>query len=109
MKNVQVIDGAENCTYPIYSFTDDEFKTIFPGEGQDIEFIKDVSKRIGEKAMIQTLKGPWSRGEMNKEEVQGIHGTLFYQLEEKKKYYPTKKEIEMVTHTGKPYYRVVPK
>jgi len=33
---------------------------------------------------------------VNKGEAQGIHGTLFYQLLHKKRYYPTKKESEMV-------------
>ena len=28
MKNVQVIDGADNCTYSIYAFTDKEFSKI---------------------------------------------------------------------------------
>ena len=38
MKNIQVIDGANNCSYDIFAVTDDEFKILFPDPGQDIEF-----------------------------------------------------------------------
>jgi len=39
-KNIQVIDGAINCHYPIYSIEEEYFNLIFPN-GQDIEFIED--------------------------------------------------------------------
>jgi hypothetical protein len=39
-KNIQVIDGAINCHYPIYSIEEEYFNLIFPN-GQDIEFIDD--------------------------------------------------------------------
>ena len=42
MKNIQVIDGAENCTYDIYSINDKDFKIIFPGKTQDVEFADDL-------------------------------------------------------------------
>ncbi len=32
-KNIQVIDGAVNCTYPIYSVTEEEFRVLFPENG----------------------------------------------------------------------------
>ena len=32
--NVQIIDGATNCTYSIYAFTDEQFALLFPEEGQ---------------------------------------------------------------------------
>ena len=35
VKNIQVIDGAVNCVYDIYSATDEEFSLIFPS-GTDI-------------------------------------------------------------------------
>jgi hypothetical protein len=38
MKNVQVIDGAENCTLPIYAGGDDDFALLFPRLKQNIEF-----------------------------------------------------------------------
>ena len=94
MKNVQVIDGAVNCTYPIYAFTDDEFLLIFPAPGQDIEFIDDARKRLGLEKTGETLKGVWKRL-VKKPDVVGIHGTLFYELEEKKEYYPSKSEKDV--------------
>jgi hypothetical protein len=29
MKNIQIIDGADNCAYDIYQITDEDFKIIF--------------------------------------------------------------------------------
>jgi hypothetical protein len=40
MKNIQVIDGAENCVYDIFAATDEEFSLIFP-RGQDVAFIDE--------------------------------------------------------------------
>ena len=40
MKNIQVIDEAINARYAIYAVTDDELAFLFPGDGQDIEFIQ---------------------------------------------------------------------
>ena len=45
MKNVQIIDGADNCTFSIYQFTDEEFDLVFLVAGQDLEFIDDVLGR----------------------------------------------------------------
>jgi hypothetical protein len=95
MKNVQVIDGANNCTYSIFVLTDEEFKIIFPADGQDIEFIEDVVTRIGDKRTAEILDPVWKRL-VKKPDVRGIHGTLFYQLTNKKKYYPAKKDSEMI-------------
>lgn len=94
MRNIQVIDGANNCTYSIYSVTDEEFKFIFPEDGQDIEFIEDLVDRSGEEEIEEMLTPVWDR-KLDKAMAHGIHGTLFYQLIWKKKYYPTKKEKEM--------------
>lgn len=96
MKNVQVIDGADNCTYSIFQFSERQFAAIFPAKGQDIEFIEDVTKRIGDKELGKLLKSAWSRI-LDKKKARGIHGTLFYELAHKKKYYPTKIDAEMVT------------
>jgi hypothetical protein len=53
MKNIQVINGANNCSYDIFAVTDDEFKILFPdpGPGQDIEFIEDAIARVGENKL----------------------------------------------------------
>ena len=95
MKNVQIIDGADNCTYSIFQFTDAEFGLVFPASGQNIEFIEDVVERLGDARVGQLLSPVWKRM-VPKSDANGIHGTLFYQLEFKKIYYPTKKEEEMI-------------
>jgi hypothetical protein len=41
MKNIQVIDGASNSVYDIFSATEEEFSLIFP-IGQDVAFIDEV-------------------------------------------------------------------
>lgn len=92
MKNIQVIDAAVNCVYDIFAATDEEFALIFP-EGQDIAFIDEVCDREDGESLKQAFKNIWSR-RVPKVEVQGIHGLLFYQLDEKKVYYPTRKDEE---------------
>jgi hypothetical protein len=57
MKNVQVIDGAVNCTYHIFAFTDEQFALIFPEEGQDIEFIEDVGRRLSSEQLERAFSG----------------------------------------------------
>jgi hypothetical protein len=94
MKNIQVIDGADNCTYSIYSVTDEEFLALFPHPGQDIEFIEDAIERVGDEKLGFMMRPVWGRA-VAKSDVRGIQGTLFYGLHWKKKYYPTKKEAEM--------------
>jgi hypothetical protein len=94
MKNIQVIDGADNCTYDVYAATDEEFAEIFLGES-DIEFIEDFLSRAGEERVLLVTHELWKRP-VDKKSVVGIHGTLFYQLEKKKIYYPTKRESEMI-------------
>jgi hypothetical protein len=96
MKNVQIIDGADNCTYSIYEFTDEEFSVVFPEPGQDIEFIEDAIARVGNNELGRVLGPVWKRP-IKKTDVAGIHGTLFYELLNKKKYYPSKKDKEMIT------------
>jgi hypothetical protein len=94
MKNVQVIDRADNCEYSIFAATNKEFEAIFP-DAQDIEFVEDFIERVGDSVAGEITEAMWKRP-VNKKTAQGIHGTLFYQLIEKKRYYPTKKESEMV-------------
>jgi hypothetical protein len=93
MKNIQVIDGAMNATFSIFQATDEEFEAIFPN-GHDIEFIEDFISRAGEKQASAVLSPLWNRPIL-KRDIQGLHGTLFYQFEERKQYYPvTKREID---------------
>lgn len=90
MKNIQVIDGAANCVYPIYSTKERDFLLIFP-DGHDIEFIDDFVGRVGPRRARAILERLW-RVRLKKADVNGIHGTLFYELEFKKKYYPNRME-----------------
>lgn len=95
MKNVQVIDGADNCTYDVFSISDDDFVMLFPIEGQDVEFADEFFSRAGLVAKEVWLR-LW-RVRANKKILNGIHGTVFCGLELKKRFYPTKREDEMVT------------
>ena len=94
MKNIQIIDAANNCSYSLFAATDEEFAAIFTN-GTDIEFAEDFFERVGEEAGIRITSALWDRP-VDKRKVQGIHGTLFYQLLHKKRYYPTKREAEMI-------------
>ncbi|RHZ35668.1 hypothetical protein [endosymbiont GvMRE of Glomus versiforme] len=113
LKNIQVIDGAINCHYPIYSIEEEYFNLIFPN-GQDIEFIEDFSKRIKKtekkeerKRWDKVFEEMW-KNRVDKKLVNGIHGTLFYDADWhrtmylKKKFYPDKKEVNIIIHSYNP-------
>ena len=94
MKNIQIIDGADNATYNIFQATDEEFAQIFPDSGQDLEVVEDYVARVGDDLAHQTLTRLWERP-VYKQNIQGIHGTLFYDYKEKTKYIPkSKREID---------------
>lgn len=96
MKNVQIIDAAENATFSIFQATDEEFARIFP-RGRDLEFAEDFFKRVGSKIARQTLEPMWVRP-IRKSDALGVHGTLFYNWIDRKKNYPrSKREIDMPT------------
>ena len=91
MKNIQVIDGAINASYSIFAATDEEFAAIFHRKGQDIEFSEDFFRRAKAEKATAIMNRIWER-RVDKKEVVGIHGTLFYGLPEKKKFYERKRE-----------------
>ncbi len=97
MKNIQVIDGATNCAYDVYATTEEEFLRIFPESGQDIQFIEDIRDN---EEIKQILDRMW-KNRLNKPEISGIHGTLFYELTEKKQFYPNKKESDLTAGLGR--------
>lgn len=98
MKHIQVIDGAVNCVYDVFAATTEEFEAIFPA-GQDVAFI-DVVYAKGDSAKLDAIFNRiWAR-RVQKAEMNGLHGTLFYELEEKKAYYPTRKDSEAVNPDG---------
>jgi hypothetical protein len=92
MKNVLVIDGAKNCTHDIFEFKEEQFAIVF-ATGTDVAFIDDVEKNNSPDVVKAAFMGVWDR-RIPKAKVQGIHGTLFYELEYKKAYYPTRKDEE---------------
>jgi len=91
VKNIQVIDDAINAAYSIFAATDEEFLAIFPRKGQDIEFAEDFFRRARTQKATEIMTRIWERP-VNKKEVVGIHGTLFYGLSGKKKFYENKRE-----------------
>lgn len=94
MKNIQVIDGANNCTYDVFAMKDDEFNILFPAPGQDIEFIEDAIDRVGDEELGAVMRNVWKR-RVKKADINGIHGTVFYELLWKKKYYPNKRDDDI--------------
>jgi hypothetical protein len=98
MKNIQIIDGAKNCVYDIFSATDAEFKMLFP-DGTDIAFIDDIYANGNRKELDLTFNNIWLR-RVRKREIQGLHGTIFYELDEKKAYYPSRRDEEAVNPSG---------
>ena len=94
MKNIQVIDGAVNASFSIFQIDDSGFAEIFPGDGQDIELIEDYIERAGEARASEVLSTMWGHP-IHKRDANGIHGTLYYDYQQKRKSLPTtKREID---------------
>lgn len=93
MKNIQIIDGADNATFSIFQATDEEFATIFP-DGRDVELVEDLIERIGEEAAGSVLTPLWDRPILKRDAL-GIHGTIFYDNERRRKHIPpSKREVD---------------
>jgi hypothetical protein len=91
MKNIQIIDGAQNCTFSLFQATDEEFVLLFPEHQQDIQYAEDLASAEHQDEVRAALDRIWQRP-IRKQDVRGIHGTLFYQLERYKKWYREKRE-----------------
>ena len=98
MKNIQVVDGAENCVYDIFQASETEFALVFPN-GTDVAFIDEVYKSGNRVELDRAFEAIWKR-RVPKTHANGIHGLLFYELEKKKAYYPTRKDEEAVNPNG---------
>lgn len=94
MKNIQVIDGAENCSFSICLVDDKDFTAIFPARGQDIEFAEDLAKRLGSKRAGELISRSTTR-RIRKKGAVGIHGTLFFQMANRRKYFPNKRDDDI--------------
>lgn len=98
MKNIQVIDGAENCVYDIFMATEDEFGLIFPGS-TDIAFIDEVYAREDSVQLDKAFEEIWKR-RIRKQDANGIHGIIFYELPEKMVYYASRIDEEASNPDG---------
>lgn len=93
MKNIQIIDGAANATFSLFQATDEEFDAIFPN-GRDMELAEDLVDRLGEKEAGRVLTPIWDRPVM-KCDAMGIHGTLFYDNDDRRDHIPeSKREVD---------------
>ncbi len=77
LKNVQVIDWADNATFSVFRATDDEFDYLFPEPGQDIEFAEDFASRHHKDHVAAILNNLWLHP-IHKRQVNGIDGTLIF-------------------------------
>ncbi len=89
MKNIQIIDGADNATYSVFQATEAEFDAIFPN-GRDIELVEDLIDRLGEEIAGAVLTPIWTRPILKRDAL-GIHGTLFYDNDRRRNHIPTSK------------------
>jgi hypothetical protein len=89
MKNIQIIDGAKNCTFSIFEATDEDFAILFPEQGQEIQFSEDLAH--DQEDVASALRRLWEHP-IRKRDAHGIHGTLFYGLEHRKSCYREKRE-----------------
>lgn len=93
MRTVMVIDGADNCAYDCFLASEELFGRLFPGAGQDVEFIEDVLAREGE-ALNGALAAMWRRP-VRRTDLRGIDGLLFYGLLHRKRFYPNKRDSDL--------------
>lgn len=98
MKNIQVIDGAVNSVYDIFQATDEEFSLIYP-PGEDVAFIDEVYERGPGVELSAAFERIWTR-RIPKRDAMGIHGLLFFELDVKMKYYPTRRDEEAINPDG---------
>jgi hypothetical protein len=84
--------------YDIFSATDEEFDLIFPA-GQDVAFIDEIYQSGRADALDEAFTQIWRR-RIRKIDVSGIHGVIFYELAEKKIYYPTRRDEEAINPDG---------
>jgi hypothetical protein len=98
MKNIQIIDGAENTVYDIFAAPEGVFDLVFPA-GTDIAFIEEIGQRPDAERVFEALGTIWSN-RVPKSQAMGIHGILFYELLNKRQYYPTLRDEEAINPDG---------
>lgn len=94
MKNIQIIDGAENATFSLFQATEDEFAELFV-DGTDMDLIEDVIRRLGDDRAGEILNAIWERPVL-KRNANGLHGTLFYDWTARRHHLPaTRREVDL--------------
>lgn len=72
MKNIEVIDGALNSRFEIYTVDEETFATLFP-QGQQDTYLEDLDETLQEDVTF------WERvyaREVDRRLANGIHGVL---------------------------------
>ena len=98
MKNVLVIDKAENSAYDIFGVADDVFALIFP-KGTDIAFAEDLKAHRQSRRIWRGLDEAW-KNRIPKRLARDIHGTLFYEMPHRRQYYPALRDEEAINPDG---------
>ena len=94
MKNIQVVDGANNSIFEVYQVSDGIFEIVFP-DGNDVAFIGDVETLLEDEYSNDFWQVLY-QNKVNKKEILGIHGTLHLTGSNcLKKYFPSLKEEEV--------------
>jgi len=95
LRNIQIVDGADNATFSVFQATDDEFNQIFPTIGQDMEISEDFVQRVGEAHANLIFNAIWERPIL-KRDVNGIHGTLYFNYQSRRRYIrASKREVDL--------------
>lgn len=95
MKHIQVVDGADNCVFPVYAVSERDFKLLFPAHGQNVEFAQDLALRLGGEREAGQLIMRCTAEHVNKSTITGIHGTLFINLPNRRRHFPNKRESDV--------------
>ena len=79
MKNIHVIDGADNCVYDIFAATDEEFVIVLK-DGEDIAFIDEIYERVDSSLLDTNSVVRYERNEMQAPliMVHGLFGPLHF-------------------------------
>lgn len=97
MKNILVIDSADNCAYDIYACSDQDFWRLFPdvrGDMSDVAFSDEFDYGGAQEAERNLWSRLWSNP-VPKPLVHGLHGVIFYGFPERKKFYLNRQDRDL--------------
>ena len=98
MRNIQIIDKADNCVYDIFQIEESGFELDFKNNS-DIAFIEDLERRQ-DWLEISSVLEKMRLKRIPKIKADGMHGIIFYGLLSKRKYYPTLRDEEAQNPNG---------